>query len=29
MARLLPRLRADHLAAVSVGRLMRDAGLPA
>ena len=29
MAKLLPQLRADHLAAVSVGRLMRDAGLPA
>jgi UDP-glucose 4-epimerase len=29
MAKLLPELRADHLAAVSVGRLMRDAGLAA
>jgi UDP-glucose 4-epimerase len=29
MAKLLPELSADHLAAVSVGRLMRDAGLPA
>jgi hypothetical protein len=29
MAKLLPELSADHLTAVSVGRLMRDAGLPA